>query len=171
MPSTAPAAIRSRHRFPPGRPAAARPPAAAGAGVRWHAALLGLCLLSSTASADRIAVIVHPENQLSRLNQQEVAAIFLGQNQGIGHQPLRPFDLAYDDPLREEFYRRIANLSLAQVQSRWARLLFAGRAAVPKAATSIQELLQLVGDRPEAIAYIDAAAVDERKVKVVYVLP
>lgn len=143
----------------------------AGAAVRWRAALLGLCLLASGASAERIAVIVHPDNNLLRLNQQEVAAVFLGQSQGIAHQPLRPFDLAYDDPLREEFYRRVANLSLAQVQSRWARLLFAGRTSVPKAASSEQELLQLVNERPEAIAYINAAAVDERKVKVVYVLP
>ena len=136
-----------------------------------HCLLLGLILISAPAWATRIAVVVHPSSPISKLSQQEVAGIFLGQIQGLAGQPLRPFDLPYDDPLRETFYRRIANLSLEQVQARWARLLFAGKTSVPKVATSVQEALALVSERPEAIVYVDEAAVDERRLKIVFVLP
>lgn len=134
---------------------------------------LCLCLLLSSmpARAGRIAVVVHPSSHIGRLSQQEVASIFLGQSQGLGNQALRPFDLPYDDPLRENFYRRIANLTLEQVQTRWARMLFSGRASVPKVAASAQDALLLVSERPEGIAYVDESVVDERKLKIVFVLP
>ena len=115
--------------------------------------------------------MVHPSNPISKLSQQEVAGIFLGQIQGLSGQALRPFDLPYDEPLRESFYRRIANLSMEQVQARWARSLFAGRASVPKVTASTQDALALVSERPEAIVYVDEAAVDERRLKIVFVLP
>lgn len=132
-----------------------------------------LCLLLSSmpVQAGRIAVVVHPSSNIGKLSQQEVASIFLGQAQGIGNQLLRPFDLPYDDPLRENFYRRIANLSLEQVQTRWARMLFSGRASVPKVAASAIDAMLLVSERPEAIAYVDEGVVDERKLKIVFVLP
>lgn len=132
---------------------------------------LSLLMASTPGWATRIAVVVHPSNPINKLSQQEVAGIFLGQIQGLAGQPLRPFDLPYDDPLREYFYRRIANLSLDQVQARWARLLFSGRTSVPKVTASVQEALALVNERPEAIVYVDEAAVDERHLKIVFVLP
>ncbi|MDQ5889095.1 MAG: hypothetical protein QG667_2389 [Pseudomonadota bacterium] len=136
-----------------------------------HLCVLTLLLGSTSALAGRIVVLVNPASPLQKLSQQEVAAVFLGQAQGVGNQMLRPFDLPYDDPLRESFYRRIANLSLAQVQARWARQLFSGRASVPKVAASSEAALALLEERPEAIVYVDADAVDERRHKIVFVLP
>ncbi|MEN9457360.1 MAG: hypothetical protein RL210_2879, partial [Pseudomonadota bacterium] len=74
-----------------------------------HLCVLTLLLGSTSALAGRIVVLVNPASPLQKLSQQEVAAVFLGQAQGVGNQMLRPFDLPYDDPLRESFYRRIAN--------------------------------------------------------------
>ncbi|WP_137935872.1 transporter substrate-binding domain-containing protein [Chitinivorax sp. B] len=117
-----------------------------------------------------IAVVVNPSSPLHKLNEAQVAALFLGKTQGSSGQALQPIDLADTDPLRELFYLKIANLSVQQVKSQWARQLFSGMALQPKVVRSSEDALARVVERPGSVAYIDGTLVSDR-VKVVYWVP
>ncbi|MBB5017851.1 ABC-type amino acid transport substrate-binding protein [Chitinivorax tropicus] len=115
-----------------------------------------------------LAVVVHPSSATHKLTEAQVAAVFLGKGLSGAFQPI---DLPDEDPLREQFYLKIANLSPQQVKAQWARLVFSGMATTqPKVIKSSEEALMKVAERPGSIAYVDGSQVNDR-VKVVYWVP
>ncbi len=69
-------------------------------------------------------------------------------------------------PARAAFYRRLVGKELADIGSYWARLVFSGQSSPPFQAPDAAAALELVATNPNAIAYVDRAAVD-RRVRVV----
>lgn len=67
---------------------------------------------------------------------------------------------------REAFYSKVAGKSAAQVKATWARLTFSGKATPPREFSTSADARRHVAGNPDAIAYIEAFAVDA-SVKVV----
>jgi hypothetical protein len=67
-----------------------------------------------------------------------------------------------DLELRTRFYGIIANVSLVQVRSYWARLFFSGQAQPPRQAQSVEEVIQAVLANKGAIGFVPRSRVDSR---------
>jgi ABC-type phosphate transport system substrate-binding protein len=133
--------------------------------------VLVLVLLSSGAvhanEAQSIVVIVNPASGVDKLTRDEVIDIFLGRYRKLpsGRVAL-PIDVNETGSERAQFYQLLVKKSPAEMSSYWARLVFSGQTSPPFQVPDAQTAIDLVQSNPNAIAYIDRAAVTP-KVKVV----
>lgn len=131
-------------------------------------ALAVLCLISlcPIAYGGDLVLIANPSSGISKLSREQVVDLYLGRNRKLpsGATSL-PIDLSGDKD-RERFYSTLVNKDLAQINSYWARLVFSGKATPPFQAPDVRTAVDLVATNPNAIAYVDRTAVDNR-VKVV----
>lgn len=124
-------------------------------------ALLAL-LLASPAAAD-LVVVVNAGSGVERLSHNEVINIFLGRyRQFPSGLAARPIDQPVDHPLKAQFYRKLVNKDLAEINAYWARLIFSGKTSPPRQAASPGEVVALLTHSRGAIGYLDRDMVDER---------
>jgi ABC-type phosphate transport system substrate-binding protein len=130
-----------------------------------------LCLLGISPAQAEIVVVVDAKAGVDALSQDDVINIFLGRHRklpiGIAAKPI---DQPVTTGLRAEFYRKLVDKSLPEINAYWARLHFSGKSAPPLQANSSNEALQHVIGNPGGIAYIDRSQVDAR-VRIVLALP
>ena len=131
----------------------------------WILALLG----GVPAARADVAIIVNRDNALT-LDATWIANLYLGRSQDYpGGEHAVILDHPRESPLRERFFNRLNGMSLNQVNTYWARLMFSGRVLPPVALPDCREVLRHVSDNPRAIGYVDAAAVTA-EVRVVLLL-
>jgi len=115
-----------------------------------------------------LVLIANPHSGVERLSQDDVINIYLGRYRrlasGIAAEPL---DQPVDSEPRGQFYRRLVNKSLAEINAYWARLVFSGKTRPPLVAEGHDEILRLVSAHPGALAYVDRTWVDSR-VRIVF---
>ncbi len=121
------------------------------------AALLGAAL---PALAQSVAVIVNPKHG-GGLSAEQVSNIFLGKS-----SDLTGLDLPDGNAVRDAFYQKVTGKDGAQLKAYWAKLVFTGKAQPLKEMANDAEVKKFVAANPNAIGYIDKAAVDA-SVKVV----
>lgn len=135
--------------------------------IRNLAMLLALLTLATHSHADDIAVIAHPQAAFDSLTKAEVRLLFLGKNKSLpSHQTAIPLMHVEDSPLRIRFDRAVMDRDPKQSRAYWAQMIFTGRGKPPRQLNNDNEIKQEVGRNPDAIGYINAAAVDNT-VKVV----
>jgi ABC-type phosphate transport system substrate-binding protein len=129
-----------------------------------------LLLLASSFNvvADSVVVIVNPANVVKRLERHQVVDIYMGRLLTFpdGSSAL-PMDQLPESDERSEFYHKLVNKSVAQVNAYWARVLFTGRASPPRVIPDSSAVLRTVGNNDHAIGYIAENQVDDT-VKVVF---
>lgn len=125
---------------------------------------LSLMGLSSAAMAE-IVIVVNPSNAATKMLPSQAEQFFLGKS-----TMFTPIDQAESSPIRAEFYKKVAGKDLAQVKALWSKLVFTGKASLPKEYNSHADVKKAVASDPNAIAYIDKSAVDS-SVKVIATLP
>ncbi len=111
-----------------------------------------LCL----AAHAELAVIVHPENPLQKITTPELKKIFLGR------MPLFPdskrevhaIDLPDENPVFQDFYRRVVQLEGVELKRYRAYYLFSGRGRLPTVANSPAEVVETVRTDKGAIGYV-----------------
>jgi hypothetical protein len=126
--------------------------------------LLLLALLSYAAPAvAEPVVVVNARSNVTQLSQDEVINIFLGRYRRFpGGVAATPIDQPEGTPLRAEFYRKLVNKDLDQINAYWSRLIFSGKTSPPKQATNAAEAIQLMLSHPGGIAYLEHNQVDSR---------
>ena len=83
------------------------------------------------AQADYFIVVSH-DSPLRQLSQKEALHLYMGRTRQLPDGDLATtYDLP-DTPHREGFYRALSGMSLSQVTSYWARLMFSGRSLPPQ---------------------------------------
>jgi ABC-type phosphate transport system substrate-binding protein len=125
--------------------------------------LLSMLLACGGAAATdgaTIVVIVNPQSGVDKLTREEVVDIFLGRYRKLpsGRVAL-PIDVAESSAERARFYQMLVKKSPAEMSSYWARLVFSGRTSPPFQVPDATAALELVQSSPNAIAYVDRAAV------------
>jgi ABC-type phosphate transport system substrate-binding protein len=121
--------------------------------LRKPAAALLIGLAAWSARAGDLVVIVHPG--APALTKEQVADVFLGR----APRSL-PLDQLHDAPIRSQFYRRATDRDLAQVRSVWSRVIFTGKARMPKEYADSAAVKKAVAENPRAVGYIEKSAVD-----------
>ncbi|WP_373889317.1 hypothetical protein [Massilia sp. TS11] len=121
----------------------------------------GLVLACVQATAGEIAVIVNPKNPATRMFSEQAAQFFLGKS-----TLFTPVEYTDGTAIKNDFYQKVLNKDTAQVKAIWSKLVFTGKGAAPKEYGSAAEVKKAVAHDPQAIGYIDKAAVDD-SVKVI----
>lgn len=120
------------------------------------ACAIALCGVLGMARAD-IYVIANPSVPGEQFTQQQIADLYLGRTRTLqSGNYVTLLDQANEQPVRERFFRLIANMSLTQVNAYWARLTFTGRQQPPQARGSDAKVIEAVSRDPNAIGYVSA---------------
>ena len=109
-----------------------------------------------------VVVVVNPKAAESTLGKEQVAQFFLGRSTAM-----TPIDQADSSAVRAEFYKKVADKDASQAKALWSKLVFTGKATMPKEVADNAAVKAAVAANPKAIGYIDKSAVDAT-VKVVY---
>ena len=117
--------------------------------------------LSLPAMAE-IVVVVNPKAAESSLTKDQVAQFFLGKSTAM-----TPVDQPDSAPIRAEFYKKVTDKDASQVKALWSKLVFTGKATMPKEVGDSAAVKKAVAADPKGIGYIEKSAVDA-SVKVIY---
>jgi ABC-type phosphate transport system substrate-binding protein len=117
--------------------------------------------LGVPAMAEVVAV-VNPKAAESSMTKDQVAQFFLGKSSAF-----TPVDQPDSAPVRAEFYKKVTDKEASQVKALWSKLVFTGKATMPKEVGDSAAVKKAVAADPKAIGYIEKSAVDA-SVKVVY---
>ena len=124
---------------------------------------LGVLPVAQAVRAQTIVVIVNPSIGVQHLSRREALDIFLGRYRSFpsGASAL-PIDLDINSIERRQFYLMLAHKDSSDMSSYWARLTFSGKISPPFSVANARMALDIVANNPNAIAYVDRAAVDNR---------
>ena len=112
------------------------------------------------ASAD-VAVVVSSKSGAGNLTAAQVSDIFLGKSSSFpGGGAAVPIDQSEGSPVRDEFYTKVTGKSAAQVKAYWSKIIFSGKGKPPKDVADSAAVKKQLAENPNAIGYIDKAAVD-----------
>jgi hypothetical protein len=99
-------------------------------------------------------VVVNERNPTTSLTQQQALQVFMGRSRFFpGGKPAVPCEVG-SDQLREGFYQALSGLSLPQVTSYWARLMFSGRNLPPQRLDDEDAVAEKVAGDPAAIGWL-----------------
>lgn len=118
-------------------------------------------LLLAQASGAQVAVVVGAQSAASALSTEQAASLFLGKSDqlpGIGAAVL--LDQPESVAVRELFYTKVTGKSAAQVKAAWSRLVFSGKATLPKEVANSAAVKKAVAASPNTVGYIEKSAVD-----------
>jgi ABC-type phosphate transport system substrate-binding protein len=133
-------------------------------GLKPLLATVVLSALSIPAWAE-LVVVVNAKSSTANLTQEQVSQVFLGNSSAF-----KPVDQADGSPIRNEFYKKVADKEPSQVKAIWSKLVFTGKGKPPKEYPSGAEVKKAIEADPTAIGYIDKSEVDGG-VKVVLSIP
>lgn len=128
------------------------------------AAAAAALLLTLPAMAE-VVVVANPKAAEASMTKDQVAQFFLGKSTSM-----TPVDQPESAPIRAEFYKKVTDKEASQVKSLWSKLVFTGKATMPKEVPDSAAVKKAVAADPKAIGYIEKSAVDA-SVKVLYTAP
>lgn len=121
--------------------------------------LIGLLGGAGAALAD-IVIVCGRASPIAQITREQAERLYLGRLAVTPEgAPVNLLDLP-TGPVRDQFYLRLTGKNPNQIRAYWSRLVFAGRAAPPREATSAAEVRDLVARYPDLVGYIPAAEVD-----------
>ena len=129
------------------------------------AALAAAVLAASMPALAEVVVVVNPKAAEATMSKDQIAQFFLGKSSAM-----TPIDQLADAPVRAEFYKKVTDKDASQAKALWSKLVFTGKATMPKEAANSAAVKAAVAANPKAIGYIEKSAVDAT-VKVVYSAP
>ena len=124
------------------------------------AAVLSIAIAAPALA--EVVVVVNPKAAEASMTKDQVAQFFLGKSSAM-----TPVDQPDSAPIRAEFYKKVTDKDASQVKALWSKLVFTGKATMPKEAGDSAAVKKAVAADPKAIGYIEKSAVDA-SVKVVY---
>ena len=130
-----------------------------------NAALAAAILGASLPALAEVVVVVNPKAPETTMSKDQVAQFFLGKSSAM-----TPVDQPEDAPVRAEFYKKVTDKDASQAKALWSKLVFTGKATMPKEVANSAAVKAAVAANPKAIGYMEKSAVDGT-VKVVYTAP
>jgi ABC-type phosphate transport system substrate-binding protein len=127
-----------------------------------NTAIAAAALVLSLPAMAEVVVVANPKAAESSMTKDQVAQFFLGKSSAM-----TPVDQPDSAPIRAEFYKKVTDKDASQVKSLWSKLVFTGKATMPKEVGDSAAVKKAVAADPKAIGYIEKSAVDA-SVKVIY---
>lgn len=118
-------------------------------------------LFSMQLYATELVVIAHQNNN-NKLEQHSLIQLYLNKTSTFADgSAAMIFHSARDSAEHKQFCLGLLNLTAAQYQSYWSRLIFTGAAARPHFVADDHEMLKNVRSNKAAIGYISAGSVPQ----------
>lgn len=132
----------------------------------WRRLVIAALLLASwlpPAHAEHdIYLVVQVSNPVKALTQKEAMDLYTGRARTFPTGELvLLFDLPRESRDRAEFYQRLTGMSIAQINSFWARLMFSGQIMPPQTLPNEQAMLDIVRRNPSALGYLTSEPTDK----------
>jgi len=124
------------------------------------AAVLSIAIAAPALA--EVVVVVNPKAAEASMTKDQVAQFFLGKSSAM-----TPVDQPDSAPIRAEFYKKVTDKDASQVKALWSKLVFTGKATMPKEVGDSAAVKKAVAADPKGIGYIEKSAVDA-SVKVIY---
>ena len=124
-------------------------------------ALLVSLLLTSTAFASSIAIIIHPSNSLNDASKGEIKRLFLSKTDSIKGKKLNPVAQNNSQAIRIVFDEDILGKTPSKVKAYWARMVFTASGMPPPELDSNTAIIKWVSENADAIAYIEEGALND----------
>lgn len=107
------------------------------------------------------AVIVHPDNH-SELSDVEIRRIFLIKvKQFPNGKIVQPIDRPEGTEIRKHFVKEIIRTDEYQLRGYLARLLFTGKAVLPKTLENDEDVVKMVSRHPDTIGFVRTESVSD----------
>lgn len=118
-------------------------------------------LATAVVAHAQVVVVVNPKSATASMTADQVANIYLGKTTTLPSGATAvPADQAESAAIREQFYTKVTGKQAAQVKAAWSRLVFSGKGTPPKELGSSADVKKFVAGNPDAIGYIEKAALD-----------
>ncbi|HAV35591.1 MAG TPA: hypothetical protein DCX52_04405 [Massilia sp.] len=127
-----------------------------------NAAIAAALIAAAVPALAEVAVVVNTKAAEASMTKEQVAQFFLGKSTAM-----TPIDQPEDAPVRAEFYKKVTDKDASQAKALWSKLVFTGKATMPKEVANSAAVKAAVAANPKAIGYIEKSAVDG-SVKVIY---
>lgn len=124
--------------------------------------IAAIALLLTLPAMAEVVVVANPKTAEASMTKDQVAQFFLGKSTSM-----TPVDQPESAQIRAEFYKKVTDKDASQVKSLWSKLVFTGKATMPKEVADSAAVKKAVAADPKAIGYIEKSAVDG-SVKVLY---
>jgi ABC-type phosphate transport system substrate-binding protein len=112
---------------------------------------------SSEAGGEPIVVVVNKANAASSLSASELRPIFqTTKTSWSGGGDATPFNLPYENEVRQNFDRALLGLDPDRVARYWQDRKIRGGARAPKQLPSVSAVLAAVAANPGAVGYMNA---------------
>lgn len=123
---------------------------------------------STPSNPDSLVVVVSTKNAIDTLDKKQLIDIFMGRFKSFPNGDfVTPIDYFAGSPQRKEFYELLVGKSERKINAYWSRLLFSGRATPPEKASSVPDIIQMMREDVNVLAYINASKVT-KEMKIVY---
>lgn len=121
--------------------------------------MAGLVYAGSSLYAEAV-LIAHPKNKLESASADDVKKFFTGKSKKIGSAKLKAAVLK-EGSSKDEFLQTYLGMSAQQFQRDWSKLVFTGKAKMPKTVDDDDSMIELVSDSKKYIGFVDKASVTE----------
>jgi ABC-type phosphate transport system substrate-binding protein len=121
--------------------------------------VLIFALASKTLAADFV-VVVHTENTLSWMTEQNIRQIFLGKKTTWPNDRTIDIIIQEDNDAHAGFTKEILGKTSRQFMIYWKKMLFTGKGLLPRSVKTDGEVKTFVASNPDAIGYISPGALD-----------
>jgi ABC-type phosphate transport system substrate-binding protein len=124
-------------------------------------ALGPLLACAAAAASAQVVLVAGAKSPIAPLTSDQASALYLGNTNRLpsGATALL-IDQPEASPAREAFYSKVTGKTPAQVKAVWTRLVFSGRAQLPKEAANDDDVKKRLEADPSAIGYIEKQDVD-----------
>lgn len=124
--------------------------------------LLLLIMLAAQAVQAEPVLVVHPQSPIEKITHEDLVNVYMGRYRRLPNGIVcQPIDQG-SGPSMADFYKRLVNKSLYEINAYWARQFFSGKNSPPASVGSAKELEQMLQDNPNAIGYLDRKEVSNR---------
>lgn len=120
-------------------------------------------------AADELMIITNSQTEANQLSAQQVKQIYMGFHVNLPSAvSLKPASLPIGERSRIIFNTRILGLTESRIQSYWAQMRFSGRKKPPQEVETNSELLALISNTPNIIAFVPSDITLTENIKVLY---
>ena len=112
-----------------------------------------------------LVVVVNPKSAVAAMTPEQASQFFLGKSTSM-----TPIDQSESTSIRAEFYKKVADKEPSQAKALWSKLVFTGKATLPKEYANSADVKKAIAADPKAIGYIEKSALDA-SVKAVLTVP
>jgi ABC-type phosphate transport system substrate-binding protein len=121
--------------------------------------VLIVALAAKTLAADFV-VVVHSENALFWMTEQDLKQIFLGKKTTWPDRRTIDIIIQEDSVAHAGFTQEVLGKTSQQFMVYWKKMLFTGKGLLPRSARNDAEVKAFVASKPEAIGYLSPEALD-----------